>query len=55
MSDATIHQKFVEFDKYCPKCKHKEKAEVEDPCWDCLTYPVNDGSIKPLYFEEAKK
>ena len=45
-------EKIVEFDKYCKKCKHWEKAEKEDPCWDCLAEPVNEDSHRPMYYEE---
>ena len=39
------------FHDWCLKCKHKEKEENEDPCWDCLTETVNEHSHKPVYFE----
>ena len=42
----------VRFDIYCEKCKYKDKAENEDPCWDCLTETVNQDSRKPVYFKE---
>lgn len=46
-------EKLVEFEKYCKDCKHLEKEENEEPCWECLTNPVNEDSHKPLYFEES--
>lgn len=46
------HEKIVEFEKYCPKCKNYELAESEDPCFDCLAEPVNVDSHKPVRFEE---
>ncbi len=45
-------EKFVDFYKYCKKCKHKDKKEIEEPCDDCLEMPVNDDSHKPVLFEE---
>lgn len=45
-------EKEVYFHEYCPKCKHWDLEEWEDPCNACLTNPVNDYSRKPLYFEE---
>ena len=45
--------KIVEFWKYCETCKHYERSECEDPCWDCLDDPVNIHSHKPTYWEAA--
>lgn len=44
--------KEVYFDMYCKTCKHKNKKEEEDPCYDCLAETVNVYSHKPLYWEE---
>lgn len=44
----------VEFEQYCPKCKHYEKSAAESPCWECLDQPVNEDSKRPLYFEEGE-
>ena len=44
--------KEVYFDVYCKKCKHWEKSESEDPCYDCLEDGWNDDSHKPVRFEE---
>ena len=46
---------FVEFDKYCETCKHKELKGHYDPCNDCLDNPVNTNSEKPLYYEEDEE
>lgn len=46
--------KIVNFE-WCNKCKHKDKKEIEDPCYECLDEPANVNSRKPVYFEEAKK
>ena len=54
MGMSTPTDKFVEFDKWCNKCKNKNKAETEDPCFECLENPVNIGSHKPVKFEENK-
>ena len=45
----------VSFGEYCKQCKHFEKSESEDPCWNCLDNPVNDESKCPVYFEEREK
>lgn len=47
--------KEVFFDVYCPQCKYKDVEEIEDPCNECLTYPANENSHKPIKFEEAKR
>lgn len=44
--------KEVRYDLYCPKCKYKNVAENQEPCWECLTEFVNENSQKPLMFEE---
>lgn len=46
--------KLVSFEDYCPLCEYKDYTEEQDPCWDCLQCPVNEGSRKPIYFKEKK-
>ena len=43
--------KEVYFNEYCSKCEHEKKAENESPCDDCLEYPSNTYSHKPVRFE----
>lgn len=45
----------VDFDKYCPKCKHESKGMFDKPCFGCLGEPVNLHSHKPVKFEEKEK
>ena len=47
--------KEVYFVTYCDKCVHKNKADTEDPCNECLAQPFMIDSHKPLYFEEEGK
>lgn len=47
--------KEVRFDVYCKICKHYEKREDEDPCYDCLDQGWNEDSHKPIKYEEADK
>lgn len=47
--------KEVYFDQYCETCKYKELDAAKDPCNDCLGEPVNDGTHRPVYWEEKKK
>lgn len=51
--DTDMH--IVEFDKWCPSCKHESKDESEYPCWECLEEPVNENSRKPVFYREANK
>lgn len=44
----------VRFDIYCPKCKYKKTPEVMDPCNECLDYPMNINTEKPIHYQEAK-
>lgn len=45
-------EKIVAFDIWCPKCKHRDKKEHQQPCDDCLSEPVNVDSQKPVNWEE---
>lgn len=47
--------KEVYFHEYCKMCKHWDKNENQDPCFECLDEPVNQYSHKPLKFEEKEK
>jgi len=44
--------KEVYFNKYCNLCKHEKILEVNEPCAECLSNPVNVDSHKPVVFEE---
>lgn len=46
-------EKEVYFNQYCPKCKHKDVPETEDPCNECLTETTNEYSHKPVGFKDA--
>lgn len=46
--------KEVYFDEYCPTCKHCNTKETSDPCNECLDYPCNRNSHKPIKWEEKK-
>ena len=47
--------KFVNFRLYCPKCKHYEVAQDEEPCNECLENTTNVYSEKPVNYEERDK
>ena len=44
--------KIVDFAYYCKICKHADKEGIEDPCNECLSYPTNIDSHKPVKWEE---
>lgn len=45
--------KFVHFDEYCDKCKHRDTASSQEPCDECLSNPTNLQSHKPVKFESS--
>lgn len=50
----TIYKE-VYFDQYCPTCVNCNLPATQEPCNDCLTYPTNQYSHKPIRYEENKK
>lgn len=40
--------KEVYFHEYCKTCRHEKTPESEMPCNECLDYPVNLYSHKPI-------
>ena len=46
-------EKIVDFYLYCPTCAYFGKEEHEDPCNECLTYPTNEDSQKPVNYKEG--
>jgi hypothetical protein len=48
-----ITEKEVDFFRFCPLCKHKNKNGTDDPCNECLSHPANTGTIKPVKYEKA--
>lgn len=53
---APNEEKEVDFNRYCPLCKYKDSnPDLEDsPCSNCLGYPTNQYSHKPIEFKEKK-
>lgn len=47
--------KEVNFTKYCPLCEEADTYEEKDPCNECLGFPMNEHSEKPVYFKPKKK
>ncbi len=52
--DQQIFEKEVNFEKYCPRCIYKDLEETLDPCNDCLDYPMNENTEKPVRFKEKE-
>lgn len=52
MSSFTDTEIIVDFDKWCPKCKHKDINSTDMPCDECLSHPVSFNSERPVNFEE---
>lgn len=47
----------VDYEKYCKTCKYckltiDENAEMPEPCNECLTFPVNQESNRPINWTE---
>lgn len=47
--------KEVYFNQYCQKCKHHELKDEQEPCNECLDYPINLYSHKPVKFEDKEE
>lgn len=47
--------KEVYFHQYCETCKHKDKKDNEEPCFECLDNPINLYSHKPVKYEQAEQ
>lgn len=43
---------FVDFKKYCKTCKNEKLRETKNPCNECLDYPINEGTSKPVKWED---
>lgn len=45
----------VNYASYCPKCKNFKVLETDEPCNECLTEYVREGTVKPVKFEEKTR
>lgn len=43
-------RKEVDFNYYCKLCEHKELPETVEPCQECMRYPTNEHSKRPVNF-----
>lgn len=44
--------RFVEFQKYCSKCKHRNVGTLSEPCCECMSHSTNYHSERPVKYEE---
>lgn len=44
------NMKEVYFGEYCKSCVHKDTAEKDEPCFECLAEPGNVDSHKPVRY-----
>ena len=51
---STYRFKHVDFEKYCPLCKHQKKDGNSEPCDECLNVPARQYSHKPEKFVPKK-
>lgn len=42
----------VNFERFCPECKHFNKSENEEPCDECTNACIRMFSQRPLRFEK---
>lgn len=54
MEDSSNVYKEVYFGDYCKTCKHLDKYEDDDPCYECLANPVSLYSHKPVNYEKKE-
>ena len=47
-------ERMVDFEKWCPKCKHNDVAENMIPCAYCMETSIREYTDKPDKFEEKK-
>lgn len=53
MPDCNLME--VDYEKYCKTCVDRDTDETKDPCNECLAYPYNEQSSKPVYYKEDTK
>lgn len=52
VSKEQLMMHIVDFNKYCRTCKYSDLDGQEDPCNECLHYPVKEDSRKPVNHTE---
>lgn len=46
--------KEVYYHEYCKKCKHRNVANTDMPCDECLSEPLNWNTHRPVKYEEKE-
>lgn len=46
--------KEVYYHQYCPTCKHRKVKNVDEPCDECLSEPLNWNTHRPVNYEEKE-
>ena len=54
MEDQRTNYREVNFEKYCHECKYEKREGFKDPCDECLTFPINFCTDKPINFREKE-
>ena len=49
-----LKAKEVRYDKYCPTCKYSSLKDTDEPCDSCIEQFHNDGTDKPIKYEERE-
>lgn len=52
MIDNGINREKIVSFQFCRFCEHKNKLESDEPCCDCLDYPSNIDSRRPIHFKD---
>ena len=53
MNDSDLKE--VRFDIYCKTCEHEKLDGFKEPCNECLEFGMNEGTDRPVLWEEKKK
>ena len=52
--NQTTHEKFVNYEGYCPTCKYRDEPDTCPKCDECLSNPTNYESMKPINYEKRE-
>ena len=52
MNDNNLKE--VRFDIHCKTCKYERVEGFRDPCDECLESAMNEGTEKPVCWEEKE-
>lgn len=52
MNDGNYKE--VNFEKYCKTCEYAKLCAYADPCNECLESGMNEGTERPVLWEEKE-